>query len=281
MLNAKNSFLMIAFSLLLIGTVSSLEVKKTEFIVTTDPYQNLSIAVKNADTNELLQEFSGRARKFGEFRFTYYGTIDSVNLEASIVNNDTGETIKEEDFGPYSLGTATINLNLSSDEVVEEIESDESTEVSNESASENSPILGFATGEIGNLSKVYYYIAAAVFGVIVIIIVLKKHLSMVKSGPVEPNPKKVLKSKSEKPSKTELSIQSVPQKSNESSIDDTEKRIADLQKQLEQVRNEEKLVKMQKQLAMEQKELKRLQTEDEPVQQPQNSLNQDNNQNKF
>lgn len=275
MLKSKKSLLILGF-LLILATVTALEVKKTEFIINTNPYLNLSVSVLNSDTNEEVELFEGRARKFGEFRFTYYGTVSKVSLEVRAINNETGELIKEETFGPYTLGipSATFNFSVTEEpketEVVEET-LPETTEVSTEEANEKSPILGLVIGEDGQFRKVYYYVFAGALGVIVLVILMRKRLA-VKSGPTEPNPSKIVKKKVA-PAKTEVPVQ-VVDKSNESNINDTEKRIADLQKQLEQIRNEEKLAKLQKQLNLEKQSLKRLQDETNPPA-PQNNNNLD------
>lgn len=275
MLNAKKSLLIIGFFLIL-ATVTALEVKKTEFVISTDPYNNMSVSVLNADTGEEVELFEGRARKFGEFRFTYYGTISKIDIEARIINNETGEIIKEEKFGPYTLGAPTVNLNFSISELNKETEVvevlPETTEVSTEEPNEKSPILGLVIGEDGRFRKVYYYVFAGALGVIVLVILMRKRLS-VKSSPSEPHPNKVMKKKTMS-TKTEVPVQ-VVDKSNESNINDTEKRIADLQKQLEQIRNEEKLAKLQKQLNLEKQSLKRLQDDNEDK--PQVQQNQNNN----
>lgn len=277
MLNAKKSLLVISLFLVL-ATVTALEIKKTEFVITTDPYLNLSISVIDPATSQEVELFEGRARKFGEFRFTYYGIVSKVSLEVRAINNETGELIKEEKFGPYTLGVPTVNLNFSVAPKVEEtpvVEENlpETTEVSTEEANERSPILGFVIGDDGKFRKIYYYIFAGIIGLVVLAIVMRKKIS-VKSGPVEPHPSKVMKKKVI-PAKTEVPVQTVD-KSNESNINDTEKRIAELQKQLEQIRNEEKLAKLQKQLNLEKQSLKRLQDEtNPPVQQNLNLDNQD------
>lgn len=276
MLSTKKSLLVIGFFLIM-ATVTALEVKKTEFVIATEPYNNMSVSVLNADTGEEVELFEGRARKFGEYRFTYYGTISKVDLEVKILNNETGEVIKEEKFGPYIIGVPTVKLNFSISELNEEPEVveevlPETTEVTTEETSEKSPISGLVIGEDGQFRKVYYYVLAGALGVIVLGILMRKKLS-VKSSPTEPHPSKVMKKKMA-PAKTEVPVQ-VVDKSNESSINDTEKRITDLQKQLEQIRNEEKLAKLQKQLNLEKQSLKRLQDENEDK--PQVQQNQNNN----
>ncbi|MBM3232029.1 hypothetical protein FJZ21_01470 [Candidatus Pacearchaeota archaeon] len=265
MLKAKKGLLILGF-LLILATVTALEVRKTEFVITTNPYLNLSISVIDPDTKEEVELFEGRARKFGEFRFTYYGIVDKVSLEVRAINNESGELIKEEKYGPYNLGVPTVNFNFTIAEEVKETEVveeslPETTQVSSEEANEKSPILGLVIGEDGQFRKVYYYVFAGALGVIVLVILMRKRLAM-KSGPTEPNPSKIVKKKVV-PTKTEVPAQ-VVDKSNESNINDTEKKIADLQKQLEQIRNEEKLAKLQKQLNLEKQSLKRLQDETNP-----------------
>lgn len=278
MINSK-SLMIVGLFLLLIVAVSGLEVKKTEFIFKTDPYVNISVSVQNEETGEEVELFEGRARKFGEFRFTYYGTVGQVKLKAKIINNETGDTIKEETFGPYVLGipSATMNFTLEEIEAPEEIVEEtlpETTEVIVEEASETSPISGLVIGEDGKFRKIYYYVSAGIIGLVILAVILRKRLSTVKSGPVEPHPNKV--TKKVKPSKTEVVVP-VVDKSNEENINDTEKRIADLQKQLEQIRNEERLAKLQKQLNLERQSLKKLQEEtEEPKVNPPQGNNIDN-----
>jgi len=283
MLNNKISLVMITF-FLLIGVASALTVQKTEFVIKTEPYQNLSVVIVDVATKAEVGLFEGRARKFGEYRFTYYGTVSKVNLLASIVNNDTQEVLKTQTFGPYTLGTPTISADFYLNQ--ETPETPEATEELNSSAqssnaTENSPVTGLVVGEGGEFSKVYYYVGAAVLGVLVLVFVFKRRLAAsIKSAPVEPSPSKVIKSRPIKTEKTEVSVKNTPQKSNESNISETEKRISDLQKQLEQIRSEEKLAKLQKQINLEKQSLKKMQDEDnQPQQQNQQFQNQNNNQN--
>ena len=268
MLNAKKSLLMISIFLIL-ATVTAVEVRKTEFVVITNPDNELSISVVDPDlNNEEIDLYEGIAKKSGEYRFTYYGVVDKVKLKARIVNNDTGEIVDEKEFGPYTLGTTIVNVNFTSSKVEEEPE--QTTELTEtETPVAESELTGFAIGEtLGSFSSVYYYVIGGVLALVILLIVMKKRMS-VKSSPTEPNPKKIMK-KVDKPSKTEVKITAVD-KTNDENIGDTEKRISDLQKQLEQIRSEEKLVKLQKQINLEKQSLKRLQDET-------NSL--DNNQNK-
>jgi hypothetical protein len=266
----KRIVVLFSLVLFLAVVVAALEVKKTEFVVSTEPYQNLSITVVNSDSNEELQTFVGRARKFGEYRFTYYGTISKVELKATIVNNETGEILKEQKFGPYTLGVASINLNFSLGEAeeaekeTEAVEVNESEEVVQE---KKNPLLGMVIGENGEFSKVYYYIGAGVFGAIILIIILRKRMSA-SGAPVEPHPKKIIRAKIDKPSKIEIAP--VKEEPSKETIADTEKRIADLQKQLEQIRSEEKLLRLQKQLDVEKQSLKRMQEGDAAQQSPPN-----------
>ncbi len=263
----------IVVSLLFIFVVSALEVKKSEIVVKTEPYQNLSITVIDADTKEELQTFEGRARKFGEYRFTYYGTISKILLSASIVNNDTQETLLNKKLGPYTLGsvsantTATINIDLylsKPEEVVVEsnvTKKELNESLTNQSSKEKSRIIGFVTGSNGQFSNLYYYIGAGAIAIAILLTILKRRSFMTKSStPVEPNPKKV-RSEKKAPSKTEVIVPA--QTTNQTSINDTEKRIAEIQKQLEDIKSEEKLLKLQRQLNQERNELKKLQVEED------------------
>jgi len=266
MRNGKLILLTISLSLLFLGIVSALEVKKTEFILKTEPSINISVTVIDADTNQELQTFSGKSRKFGEFRFTYYGLVNKISLSASIINNNTQETLKTEKFGPYTLGTAsiTINFTLSEPEEVEIIETNVTNETSNVTESETnqsqerSSLLGFVTRINGEFSNTYYYVGAGALGLIILIIILRRRVTV--KSPIEPNPNKTKQDK-KKQSKTELIVQS--QNTPKINPIDTEKRITELQKELEQIKNEEKLVQLQRQVSKERHELKRLQEDKE------------------
>lgn len=265
MRNSNILLTILIFSLFFVSMVSSLEVKKTEFVVTTNPYVNLSFTVIDSESKEELQTFEGRARKFGEYKFTYYGLINKVSLIGNIIDNETQEIILKKEFGPYTLGTPQIsfNLTLSEPEQISEIlnESNQNSEVSvtNKSATGKSPIIGFVTGSVGEFSNIYYYVGAGALGLIILIIVFKKRFTTMKSAPVEPNPKKTKVIK-KMPSKVEVAVPKSATVSS-TSVDETEKKIIDLQKQLEQIRSEEKLVKLQKQLDQERQELNKLRSE--------------------
>jgi len=266
---------MISF-VLAIGLVTALEVKKTEFVIKTEPYQNLSISVIDPDTDEEVELFEGRARKFGEYRFTYYGTIDKVLLKVSIIDNETGKKLKNDKFGPYDLGSSEVPidfylLSVDDSESGTEEESIDDLNASTETddvSQQKGKIQGLIIGQNLNFSKTYYFVGAGVLGVLILAFVLRKHLIFVKpASPVEPHPSKVVKSKSEKPEKVEVKPQTVTNKSNDNvSINETEKRIADLQKQLDEIRGEEKLLKLQEQLKRERQSLKKMQEDlaDEP-----------------
>ncbi|MEK6925596.1 MAG: hypothetical protein AABW71_05165 [Nanoarchaeota archaeon] len=279
MLNIKKSLLVMSIFLIL-ATVTAVEVRKTEFIVITNPDNKLSISVVDPDlNNEEIDLFEGVAKKSGEYRFTYYGVVDKVKLKARIINNGTGEIVDEKEFGPYTLGTTIVNINFTSSKVKGE-ELEQTTELT-ESETSESELTGLAISEtFGGFSSVYYYVIGVVLALVIFIIVMRKRMSLdVKSSPTEPNPKKLMK-KSYPPAKTEVKVTTVD-KTNETSINETEKRIADMQKQLEQIRSEEKLVKLQKQIKLEQQSLKRMQEDsDDGPQLPQNKDNNLDNQQK-
>lgn len=280
MLTAKKSVLMISIFLIL-ATVTAIEVKKTEFIVTTNPDNKLSISVVDPDlNNEEVELYEGVAKKSGEYRFTYHGIIDKVKLSARIVSNDTGEIIDEKEFGPYTLGTTTVRVNFTSSKVqaAEEPVIEEKTKLTeSETSASESELTGLAIGETsGSLSSVYYYVIGGVLALVILVIVMRKRMSLATGSPTEPHPNKVMKANKVVPAKKEV-VLPVADKSNDSSIGDTEKRIADLQKQLDQVRNEEKLAKLQKQLKLEQQSLKRLQEDNDDKPQFQQNNNLDNN----
>ena len=255
-----NLVAILALSFLFLSAVSALEVKKTEIVIYTEPYQNLSISILNSGTNEELAVFTGRARKFGEYRFNYYRTVDEILLSASIMNNQTGEVIKNKKFGPYN--TNLINFNFSLNEL-NEAEVETNTEETNdtiqvveseESAAGKSPIFGFVTGETGRFSNIYYYVGAGALCIIILIIILKGRIKT--KTPIEPNPSKI-KTDKKTQSKTEVIVP--PQNTIPLNSADTEKRISELQKELEQIKNEEKLVQLQRQVSKEKQELKKLQ----------------------
>ena len=239
MLNGRKLLFLLAFSLLFISIVSALEVKKSEIVVTTEPYQNLSVTIINPDTNAELQNFTGRARKSGESRFAYYGVVNKISISASIINNDTKETLLNKKFGPYDLGTEIITINLTLSELDEEVTPQEevgtnitnsSSAIANEIESEKSSILGFVIGE-GNakFSNLYYYVGAGALGLVILLIIFKRKVKTDKA-PTEPNPDKT-KTIKKVQSKTEVSLdlKNKPSITPVNSID-TEKRISELQK---------------------------------------------------
>jgi hypothetical protein len=259
---------------------AALSVQKTEFVIKTDPYQNLSISILNPDSKESIELYQGRARKFGEYRFTYYGTISKVLVDASIINNETGETSKEKEFGPYTLGTPIVSMDFYlEDKETEGIEENNTTEKNetNSTISEipgkKSKLIGFVTGESGQFSNVYYYVAAGALGLIVFIVIFKRKIK-VNNAPSEPNPKKTKAKQTERPAKVEAIVKA-PQKAEESNVNDTEKKILELQKQLDQIRSEEKLAKLQKQIKLEKESLQRMNNNLEDKNPSQN--NQNNN----
>lgn len=265
MFKSKKTIFILLFSFVFVFAVSALSVQKTEFVITTDPYQNLSFTVVNPDTNEELQVFAGRARKFGEYRFTYYGTISKIKVVASIINNATEEIVKKKEFGPFTLGTPSVNLNFSlsdgenaaSENNLENLNANtETNEVP--SLEENSPISGAVVGTEKSFSSLYYIVAAVVLCMVVLIFLLKRKMFF-KSGPNEPDPKKLVKTDKKSYSKTEVVVS--PQSSTTETIGDTEKKIVELQKQLEQIRSEEKLLKLQQQIDLEKKSLNKLHDE--------------------
>ena len=276
MFNSKKCLLIASlFLIITISSVTALEVKKTEFVIATEPYQNLSIRLLNSESSdkEEVGLFEGRARKFGEYRFTYYGTINKVILVASAINNETGDTLKKEEFGPYSLGTPIINLNFSVSESPSEnkeniIENNYTNSTIESPKVKKNPLIGLVIGENGEFSKIYYYVGAGALGIIILIIIFKRGIKT-NSAPSEPNPKKLKVVK--KPEKTEIVVQA--QQKSDDTIEQTEKKIADLQKQLEQIRSEEKLLKLQKQINEEKQSLRKMQEEENPQKQEQQNTN--------
>lgn len=269
---------MISLFLILATTVTAIEVKKTEFVVTTNPDSKLSISVVDPDlNNEEVELYEGVSKKSGAYRFTYHGIIDKVKLIVRIVNNNTGEIIDEKEFGPYSLGTTLVNVNFTSSKVESnEQVPEQTTELTeSETSAPTSELTGLAVSETSlNFSSVYYYVIGGVLALVILVIVMRKRMSLGRSSPSEPHPNKVMKASKAVQAKKEVVVP-VVDKSNES-INDTEKRIVELQKQLDQVRNEEKLAKLQKQLNLEKQSLKRLQDESDDKPQMQNNNNLDN-----
>ncbi|MGV8142267.1 MAG: hypothetical protein ACP5NS_01370 [Candidatus Pacearchaeota archaeon] len=264
--------LFLVFSVL--SFVSALEVKKTEVVIVTDPYQNMSVVVKDID-GVALQTFAGRARKFGEYRFTYYGVVPQIIIAASIYDNQTQQNLASKDFGPYAVGNL-VNVTLkyldSEAKVIEDpvptLVTNETNVTANISTSVPSPLTGRAVGgEIGGviseLSPVYYYVAIGLFGFGIFAFLMRRRLSVKvgKSHPKEPDHKKMFDKKEEKVSVKEEftpganSTVVAPEKSN---AEDLQQKISALQKELEQVRGEERLIRLQRQLAREQQELKKL-----------------------
>jgi hypothetical protein len=262
------------FLLFLVSFVSAIEVKKTEFVVITDPYQNITAVVKDEAGAE-LQTFAGRARKFGEYRFTYHGLVSKVKLSVSIINNATEEVLVSKNFGPYTMGnpvnvTLKLNTNPGSGASVVDTPNAQnnntnSTNVSssNSQASAANPLTGRAVGEsVPGLPKTVYYVLAGFLGVGLLIFILRKKMPSKKGTPKEPDHQKMFdKPVVKEMVKEEFKPESTPlpiTPSKEAEAQEIQQKISALQGQLEQIRGEEKLIKLQRQLDRERGELKKL-----------------------
>ncbi len=270
-MNMIKKLLFVSFLVLvLLSFVSALEVKKTEVVINTDPYQNMSVVVKNLEGGD-LQTFAGRARKFGEYRFTYYAIVDKFKISVSIVNNDTQEVILSKDFGPYTSGNlVNVTLKLFSSENVVElplINSLTNKTNLNASANETAPSSGLLTGKavdgkIGKLSPVYYYVIFALFGIGIFVFLMRRRTSSFKTAPNEPNHEKMFSQKEEKKAyKEEFAPSSdigITASARTNNAQELKQKINDLQKQLEQIHVEEDLIKLQRQVSAEQNKLDEL-----------------------
>jgi hypothetical protein len=274
--------LVFIFLMFVTSFVSAVEVKKTEFVIATEPYQNITAVVKD-EAGADLQKFVGRARKFGEYRFTYYGLVPKVKLNVLIINNDTEEVLVSKDFGPYTTGSSTVNVTVmlnpgqgnaivNTPNPISQNSSNNngsnSTNVTLANSSVNSnanPLTGRAIGEsLHSLPQSVYYVLAGFLGVGLLIFVLRKKMRHItKNAPKEPNHQKMFDKpvvkepvKEEfKPESNSISIAS----NKESEAQEIQQKIIDLQKQLEQIRGEEKLIRLQRQISKEKDELKKLQ----------------------
>ena len=271
MKNAGKILFLLFFVFALLSFISALEVKKSEVVVVTEPYQNISAVVKSISGEE-LQTFAGRARKFGEYRFTYYGVVDKIKLSVSIMNNESQESIVSKDFGPYAMGSPiNVTLKLLESVKVEAVVKDivtESNVTSNVSNSGSSPLTGRVVGgSVKQASPAYYYVGMAIIVIGLAVFIVRRRFSSAKGIPKEPDHQKMFSKKEEKAQVKEEFTPPVeatvitPDKTNAQEI---QQKIADLQKQLEQVRGEEKLIRLQKQLAREQQELGKLKNSGEP-----------------
>ncbi len=290
MMTAKKIIISLFFIFVILSFVSAIEVKKSEIVVITDPYQNLSVVIKD-DSGADLQTFAGRARKFGEYRFTYYGVVSKIKISASIIDNRTNEVLSSKDFGSYSLGeliTITLKLNETpeSDSVLvnaltsqNNTNSSNSMNVSNATSGSASPITGRAIGGIiPSLPKTYYYVLAGFLGLGLLIFVLRKKINISKkSAPAEPDHQKMFdKPVARESAKEEFKpeVSQVPTADKSSEAQEIQDKISGLQKQLEQIRGEEKLIRLQRQIAREKDELRKLQ--DGNINKSVNSNNKDN-----
>ncbi len=274
MINAKKIIISLFFIFVLLSFVSAIEVKKSEIIIVTDPYQNMSVVIKD-DSGADIQTFAGRARKFGEYRFTYYGIVPKIKISVSIINNLTNEVLSSKEFGPYTLGSlinVTLKLNMDSDDnsVIANVpissnntNSSISTNISNSTSGSSNPLTGRVIGDlIPSLPKTYYYVLAGFLGVGLLIFVLRKKINLSrKLAPAEPDHQKmfdkpVVRESSKEEFKPEVSQVHVSDKSSEAL--DIQNKISNLQRQLEQIQGEERLVKLQKQIDIEREELKKL-----------------------
>lgn len=287
MMSTKKIIISLFFIFAILSFVSALEVKKTEIIIVTDPYQNMSVVVQD-NGGSTLQTFSGRARKFGEYRIKYYGVVDKIKVAVSIIkDNETQEVLVSKDFGPYNVG-AQVNVTLKylSQDASEEnevipipsnllnITSNSTSNVTiNASSVASIPLTGRAVGgsiqgAIGKLSPTYYYVIIGVVGLGIFVFVMRRRLSVKReSVPKEPDHQKMFNKKEEKVIvKEEFTppIDSIVVSPDKSNVQELQQKIGDLQKQLEQVRGEEKLIRLQRQLSREQQELKKLNNPSEP-----------------
>lgn len=258
--------------------VSAVEVKKSEVVVVTDPYQNITAVVKD-ESGATLQTFSGRARKFGEYRFTYHGIVSKVKVTVSIINNLTDEVVATKDFGPYTMGNP-FNVTLKASDSpgvsgnsnipstappVDSINGTNSTNAtsSSQNPSVTNPLTGRVVGEIiPSLPKAYYFVIAGFLGIGLLIFVLRKKVTRKASAPKEPDHQKmfdkpVVSAPVKEEFKPETNTVVAPDKVSEAQ--EIQQKISELQKQLDQIRGEEKLIKLQRQLAREKEELRKLQ----------------------
>ena len=185
------------------GVVMALEVKKTEIILYTRPYQNLTLEIVDPNTNEILQDFTNRSRKFGEFRRAYYSLIDSILIRVKDLDT-AGSAAKT--YGPFSTG-AVVEINITSDELPSGVipfsgNSTNSTSINNTAGNPtnssngsfgNNPITGFTTGGEWTLSKNYYFVGLGmiVLGLAVFLLRMKMKQRMISDN--LPSPEKVHK----------------------------------------------------------------------------------------
>ncbi len=257
------------FSLLAIVLVAcfvvALDVKKSEIVVRTKAYQNLTLEFIDTNSESVLQTYSNRSRKFGELRWTFYTVVGEFKLFITDVDTEGAEPVE---YGPFQSGSP-VEINFSGwsaenkediDDAVEYnkdldllVEANSSNlENYSENSEENSPVTGWTIGGKILSSKNIYFVAIGVFTLAIAAIIMGRTLrNKIKSQPSPPNPDKFEDAGKVRPTTEMKKIQL--------STDDTGKKIEILQKQLDELKNQERLVSLQKQIDKEKENLRRLQ----------------------
>lgn len=255
--------------------VVALEAKKSDVIIRTKPYQNLTLKFVNADDEEVLQTYSNRSRKFGELRWAFYSVVGNFKLFVTDVDTEGAEPVE---YGPYQTGVpieinfsgwsaegnpspppAQSNGNLNATNLNTSSTNSTTNSSSGQSAG-NSPITGLAIEGDGLSSNLYYFVAIGAFALAMAALVVRRLLRSRMIAPAPPSPVKFDKVEKVGPHTegTKIVNRFDAALQQRKATGNAENRIAGLQKQLDELKNEERIVDLQKQIAIEKESLRKM-----------------------
>lgn len=254
------------FSLIVIVLVAcfvvALDVKKSEIVVHTKAYQNLTLKFVDTASESVLQTYSNRSRKFGELRWMFYTVVGEFKLFITDVDTNGAEPVE---YGPFQSGSP-VEINFSGwsvenkEDIVEDedkadsiVEANSSNLVNySEMNEKNSPLTGFTIGDKYVSPKTIYFVVIGAFVLVIAAFILRIALrNKMTAQPLPPNPDKFEDIGKIRPS-AELKKIQLPE-------DNTGKKIASLQKQLDELKSQERLATLQKQVAQEKESLRKMQ----------------------
>ena len=261
------------FVFIVIGFVVALEVKKSEILIRTKPYQNLTLKFVDSDTNDELQTYSNKSRKFGELRWAFYSVVGEFKLFITDLDTEDADPIE---YGSYQSGVPVeVNFsgwsaenNPSPPAVVSDILGDLEDGVvngtnnsTNSSTGQNlggNPITGRVIDGESITSGKYYFIAIGAFVLAIAIFVVRRLLRNKMTTNAPQNSLKVDKIEKLRPLVDAKRVRNSDVIAKQRTTDDAEKEILDLQKQLNELKNEERVVELQRQVAREKESLRKM-----------------------
>ena len=253
--------------------VVALEVKKSEIIIRTKPYQNLTLKFVDSITDDTLQTYSNRSRKFGELRWAFYSVVGEFKLFITDLDVEDADSVE---YGPYQTGVL-VDVNFSGwsaesnpsppvaiSNIVEELEDgvvNGTNNSTNSSANQNiggSVLTGRVIDSESISSGKYYFVAIGAFALAIAIFVVRRLLRNKMTTNAPQNSLKVDKIEKLRPLVDAKRVRNSDVIAKQRTTDDAEKEILDLQKQLNELKNEERVVELQRQVAREKESLRKM-----------------------